>query len=142
MKVQLYRKQNWHNGLFELIRSRRDAPFEWGKNDCTLFAADCVEAITGVDLAADYRDKYSSEVGAYKLLKKEFEGDIGRAVERFLGEGIPPLRARRGDIVLIDSGRPLSPALAMCEGRYVVAPGPHGLAFQELSKALKAWRIG
>lgn len=35
--------------------ARRSVPFAWGSNDCRLFAADAVQAMTGVDHAAELR---------------------------------------------------------------------------------------
>ena len=47
-----------------LIAERRLMPFARGTNDCCMFAADAVLAMTGRDLAADWRGTYSDDRGA------------------------------------------------------------------------------
>lgn len=47
-----------------------NTPFEWGKNDCCLMAANYVAATTGVDCAESFRGKYNTAIGAYRLLSK------------------------------------------------------------------------
>lgn len=54
-------------GFFERSQSE---PFEWGKNDCALWAATYVYEQTGIDPAESLRGKYSSYIGCEKLLKK------------------------------------------------------------------------
>ena len=52
-----------------LVEATRSIPFQWGKCDCCLWAADVVLALTGVDHAATFRGSYDSMRGAQRLLK-------------------------------------------------------------------------
>jgi hypothetical protein len=119
-----------------LLRTRIAAPFEWGVNDCCLFAADAVQAITGEDLAADLRGAYGSALEAARVLRDV--GGIEAAAAR-AGDEIAPLAATWGDVGLIRlDDREL---LAVCTGANWVAPAAGGLAARSLPEAVKAWRV-
>ena len=47
-----------------------NTPFEWGKNDCCLMAANYYIATSGIDYAESFRGKYNTAIGAYRLLSK------------------------------------------------------------------------
>ena len=64
------RRENWEHFLDELILKRQNSTFQYGSNDCGLFVGDCVEQITGVDIVEEFRGKYSTKHGCYKLLKE------------------------------------------------------------------------
>lgn len=120
-----------------VIQSRMHAPFAWGSHDCALFAAEVVLAITGIDLAAEYRG-YSTEAGAAKILKRQ--GGLEGIATRALGESRSPLLARPGDVGLVmNDGRE---CLGVCTGATWHVPGTHGLVALPLSDAIKSWRVG
>lgn len=89
--------------LLEFVESRKDVPFEWGKQDCCLFAADAVVAMGGEDYAAPYRGKYSTEIGAKRLLSKSAKDGLNGLISDIL-EPIDKNMAQRGDVVLFDGG--------------------------------------
>lgn len=62
------RRLNWHQHLAQTLQAAMTRPFSWGEHDCCLFAADCVQAVTGVDVAADFRGTYTTPLGAKKPL--------------------------------------------------------------------------
>ena len=74
--------------LPEILERYRNAPFEWGECDCCLFAADVVRDLTGVDYAAEFRGRYSTKIGAARLIKPH--GDLEGFVSSVLG---PPRAA-------------------------------------------------
>lgn len=45
-------------------------PMVWGKDDCGLWVADIVKAVTGHDPAAEIRDRYTTERGALRIYRK------------------------------------------------------------------------
>jgi len=49
------RPPDWPERLLAALAAARDRPFRWGEHDCCLFAADLIEAVTGVDPAAAFR---------------------------------------------------------------------------------------
>lgn len=134
----MIRRPDWPTLLAEYIHSKRFAPFEWGVHDCCLFAANCIEVMTGEDQAIMYRGTYSNEVGALRLLK-ELGGVVGIA-NKLLGPTTPVSFAQRGDVVLaIDEDDRES--LAICTGDVYVAPGRTRLVYRPVLSALKAWKV-
>lgn len=111
-------------------------PFEWGRNDCCLFAADAVLAMTGEDPAASLRG-YSSALAAQRLIDEA--GGLQALASQALGEPVSQLMAGVGDVVLLtNEGREL---LAICNGINAVAPGPDGMVVLDMAAALAAWKI-
>ncbi len=128
---------DWPELLAAFVESRRDAPFSWGGNDCCLFAADAVQAMTGTDPAADVRGTYSTALAAAHLLD-ELGGVEAIAAAR-LGPEVPVALAGRGDAVAIDAGQGMS--LGIYIGAHVAVPAADGLAFLPVAQAARAWRI-
>ena len=137
----LKRHPNWPELLAGKIDAARTSPFIWGENDCCLFAADCVEIMTGIDLAGDYRN-YKTKAEALRLLKKY--GGVAGIAEAIAKQHsileIQPLNAQRGDVCLFDIGR--GDTLGVVAGEHIFAPGPDGLVGFPLEQAVRAWRIG
>ena len=128
---------NWEDVLWAEVGRWRKAPFEWGVNDCCLFAARCVDAISGSDWVGDLRGCYHDERSALAYIKAE--GGVEASVTRRLGASVPRLLARRGDVCLVET--PSGHGLAVCVGGSVMIPGPAGLLSQALSTVLCAWRV-
>src|SRR5690606_24088577 len=97
------RLEGWEIAFFELIRDARTRPFAWGDHDCCLFAADVIRALTGVDVAADLRGRYSTAIGAKRVITREGGSLDALAEARFPALGITELPAaayaQRGDIL-------------------------------------------
>lgn len=140
--------------------------FAWGINDCVLFAAAAVEAVTGKDLSEPYRN-YESRAGAKyflrRIVKEKSYYDCMRLLPTHFGfKRIDPKQAQRGDLVLLTRSRvdpvvakvgvnhasqpnpwPSAPALGVVslDGRYAVVPGPEGLVRTPMDRAFIAWRV-
>ncbi len=137
----LKRLSDWPERLSAHLHARMKEPFVWGKNDCCLFAMDCVMAITGADLAAPYRG-YDSQTQAVRLLKKH-GGIVGIAeavARQYAIPEIAPTMAGRGDVCLFDVGH--GDTLGICAGAVIFVPGLQGLANTPTLQAIRAWRIG
>lgn len=128
---------DWHQRLIKLIEERKAQPFEWGSNDCCLWAADAVLAMTGDDPAADLRGAYCNARGANDVLGKL--GGIAAAGARG-GEEIPPLCAQVGDVGLVSSDGSRD-SLAVCIGEHWLAVVKQGLGLVDLACASRAWRV-
>jgi len=63
------RLPDWPERLDRVIREARTRSFAYGTFDCALFAADCVQAVTGIDYAAELRG-YESKTAAYRIVAK------------------------------------------------------------------------
>ena len=131
------RLRDWQCRLQACLAERRVRPFAWGSQDCALFAADCADACTGVDPAADLRGTYSDALGAARVLA-ELGGLSGIAAAR-LGPEVSLLLAQPGDIgLLMNDGRE---CFAVCTGAMWIAPGTDGLVAVPLPRIMRAWRV-
>lgn len=139
----LDRVQNWPIALNDVISTSANKPFCFGRHDCALFAADCIEAMTGTDLAADLRGRYATQEHADKVLDEFFGGDLETAIERIADQyelkEIRPLRAKRGDIVLRTTGQ--GPALGIVSGVFCCFAAPRGLTMLKIFECQRAWSI-
>lgn len=112
-------------------------PFAWGVNDCCLFAADAVIALTGDDVAADVRGTYSDALGAGRLI--EARGGLAAIATAALGAPVLPVFAAVGDVVLLlNEGREL---LVICNGTSAVGPGVAGMMALGMEAAIAAWKL-
>lgn len=133
------RLAGWEQHLADYIAARANRKFRWGSNDCCLFAADAVLALTGVDPARELRTQYRSRADAEALLAAR--GGLEAVVTAALGEPLAtPLCAQRGDVVLVVDGA--RSALGICLGAQVAGPGLHGLQTVPLTNGVAAWRVG
>lgn len=118
--IQTIRIENWHQNLTALINERKEQPFAWGTNDCSLWAADCIVAVTGVDFALNARGTYDTAIGAYKCIQSVYEVDnVKQIFEKLFGETVPQFYARQGDIVYQDSNyEGFNAAVGVCNGEF------------------------
>ena len=156
--MSICRLEQWPKLLAAFIVSRRAMPFEWGKNDCGLFAADAILAMTGVDLAAEIRGTYSTEAEANAALANSQEARsqgapladgysllaafaASAAKAHGMKEG-PVLFGQRGDLCLyphLELGDTL--VIVGMEGHQVLGPGANGLASYDRAKCSRCWRV-
>lgn len=130
------RLHHWQTAYAAFMAERLAMPFAWGTNDCAIFAADCVLAITGVDVALPELRGHTTELQAARVLKAH-GGVVGIATSA-LGEPVSSVFANVGDVVLCSAdGRDM---LAMCNGSTAMAPGPRGLV--PVAMGAQCWRVG
>lgn len=134
------RALDWPKRLMAVVARARTQPFVWGENDCALFTADAIQAMTGVDYAAAVRGKYTTEYGATKTLLAQGYSSLDDYVTDRFGEPLPSvLAAARGDIVQVKTDGGLS--LAICLGTHAAVVGGGGVIFLDASYWRKAWRV-
>jgi hypothetical protein len=139
------RLENWHGLLSDFLLARMHQPFVWGGQDCCLFACDAILAMTGVDVATQFRGKYTDPVEAAHLLRQLDCYGIDEMAE-WIAEAydcreIPPAFAQRGDVALLRELERYSLGVVSLDGTEIIAPGPDALASVGLLRALRAWRI-
>lgn len=137
------RLDGWPELLEKYLVEARERKFAWGENDCVLFAAGAVMAMTGVDTVGNVRGRYASNRGALKLIKALAPKGIPAAVGKALGEAeIQPMYARRGDVVIVvDEEGSEAVGIVDIRGSAIVTVGKAGLVYRPLSAAKKAWRV-
>ena len=130
------RKLDWQLAFEKCVAENFSKPFKWGEHDCVLWAANAALAITGSDPALEFRDEYSSPIGAARILK-EAGGMEALVSKKF--ESILPAFANVGDILMVmQEGQPM---LAVCNGETMLATGLEGLVALPTLSAVKAWRV-
>lgn len=133
------RLPDWPERLAALVEARRHAPFEWGRHDCALFAADGIEAVTGEQPFADWRGRYASEDEADRETGGSVEVTVAAELARWGACEIEPQTAQRGDVVMVRAGN--AEAVGVVLGEVVAVPGVERLAFVPLRKAYRAWAV-
>lgn len=131
------RLRDWQSRLQACLAERWARPFAWGSQDCVLFAADCVDACTGVDPAKGMRGTYSDASGAARLVREL--GGLAAIAASHCGPEIAPALAQPGDVGLVmNDGRE---CLAVCGGQHWLAPGESGVCVLPSGQGLRAWRL-
>lgn len=142
MKPRRY--ENWPILLSAFIKSRITMPFQWGVNDCCIFACDCMLALTGVDPAEGIRGTYDNEHDALRVvydrggMEKMFT-DIGATI------GLTPhtnaSRAKRGDIVLFMQNGLETAGIIDDSGKYILGIGTqeYKLEKRDAAEAYLVW---
>ena len=142
----MQRRSDWQQIFDEFLRTNQNRPFAYGKWDCCLFVCDAIIEITGIDLAAPYRGKYSNLKGALHAISEK----LGTASIQAVAENaaaahhmleVPVSHAHRGDMVLVGRGRDHSLGLIALNGRDVIVTSKRGLWRLPLSCAVRAWRV-
>ncbi|WP_421565756.1 DUF6950 family protein [Ochrobactrum sp. EDr1-4] len=124
----------WEKRLVAVTEAHINTPLVWGKSDCLLTACDAIEAMTGVDPAADIRGKYKSKAGAYRLIKQRGYDSLGAVLaDRF--EEIGTAMAGRGDVGIYQNT-----VGYFCEYGFAVK-GEDGLRFLPRMMAERAFKV-
>lgn len=140
MEKMLTRTEGWPERLHEFIDLMREEPFEWGRFDCCLFAADAVRVMTGWDGAAALRGRYSTEAEALALLAEQ-PGGLHGYVSAQLGDASGPLSAQRGDVVMLAATDTRMAGLGVCLGPAAAFVSTRGICMIPLDQCIAAWRV-
>lgn len=116
--------------LPEYIAAHLEKKFDWGANDCILFAVGWLEHSSGVDYLGAYKPWNSAKQAMRKV---ESLGGLDDLFDSRL-DRIEPNFATDGDICIIDG------TASLFTGAYVVSVGENGLVFKDRTEALSAWR--
>jgi uncharacterized protein DUF6950 len=146
MSSRLKRIKHWDTQAYHhFLLDSQHIPFAWGTHDCSTFVADGVLAITGVDIAADFRGKYSDHAGAFAAITSVCGGStvadaiVYCASKYNLVEWKHPKMARRGDVVTFEANGSLVAGLIHLSGRHIVAVGEQGLYRFPISRVIRSW---
>jgi len=134
----IQRRPEWRVALHEVIETTRREPFRWGERDCALFVADCVQAMTGVDLGFGFRGAYDDAAGAVKAVRRAGFESLPAVAANFFEE-IHPIRAGVGDIAAIETAEGWS--LGIYGGPRVTVLRPDGLGSIDRAMVTKAFRV-
>lgn len=141
-RQKLVRLADWEERFNRFLSQRLDAKHEEGEIDCALFAAEDIEALTGVDLGKHFRGKYSGKVGSARKLKELGVKDVRGLADALLPK-VPVAMAQRGDIALVKGGNlaVVFGEVALGVGEDVVT-GKQGLVRIPRADWQRAWAVG
>lgn len=142
----LTRLADWQSRLQSCMDARRDAHFEYGVFDCCLFTCDCVEAVTGHDMAAWFRGRYGTRREALELVRQRTGHATVRAIAEHAADecgmrAVDILMAQRGDMVLVGRGRKAVLGVVSLLGTDVMCAGTDGIVRVEFEHVTAAWRV-
>ena len=132
----MIRFPDWQSRFDAFLRESRDKQFAWGSWDCCLWVGGALQSMTGVDLAAPFRGRYSSRVEGRKLLH-----EAGGVEAIFFSAGMPEIpvtHARRGDVVMF---RKTLIGIVALNGMDALVIGEKGLTTTPKDTAIKAWHV-
>jgi hypothetical protein len=134
---------NWPDLLAGFIEARRSRPFEWGANDCCLFAADWITLATGKDPASELRGKYSTALEAHRYIAAA-GGLVALVEEALTRNGFSKIDASlvgRGDLIIRDGGD--GDCVGISIGSHAAFVGTDGLRFVPIIDQVDAcfWKI-
>lgn len=133
-KSELQRRDDWLHRLWEVVAVYRHTKFEYGKNDCALFYARCIDAMTDSRFADELLSIYQDKKGAARFIRAE--GGMEMAITKRLGTPVSGPCARRGDGVLFTRHN-----VGACMGAHAFVPTNDGLKSIAMHKAIKHWRV-
>jgi hypothetical protein len=146
--MALTRIEHWDIQSFHMfLLERAQQPFQWQDNDCCTFVADAVKAITGTDIASEFRGRYTTKAGAFRAIKTITGGStvadaVAHCAAKYgLQELKNPLSAQRGDMVLVQEGEEQIAGVVHLNGRHIVVVGEQGLMTKSISSVRRAWRV-
>lgn len=129
------RISTWEEALSNYIAVKRHEPFEYGVNDCCLFAAGAVEAITGQDPMPEFRGKYDSLKTSLQVIKDIGAGTLEATMDAKFSEiGIG--HAQRGDLAFFDG------SVGVVMGGFAYFVSDDGLERIKRSLWDKCWSVG
>lgn len=137
----MQRKTNWHLDLEAAILAAATTTYTPKEFSCSLFAADCILAMTGEDVMASFRDIDAPELVAQ--LCADYEANVRAQAEGYGMEEVAPGLAQRGDLVGWDSPQGFTVGIVAMDGRSFHVPDQlEGMLRRfPLRLAKTAWRV-
>jgi hypothetical protein len=146
--MSLVRTQHWATReLHDFLLQRAQVPFSWMDNDCCIFAADAIKSFTDVDIADDFRGKYTTKIGALKAIKSiaggsTIEDAVSFCAQKYgLIERTYPLTAQRGDLVVFNNGGDVIAGVVGLSGRDLISVSETGLVKLPITDVKRAWSV-
>lgn len=130
------RRADWAKRLFDYLEAVRSKPFSITTHNCALFVAGAIQAMRDTDPVAELGIKLESERDVVNALAR---GGVRGLATEYLGEMRPPLKARRGDVV-IKAGTD-GETLGVCAGTHALFLCSDGLQTRDLAECEGCWWV-
>ena len=137
--IKFERLPDWERRLARVVEHHLHLPGEWGASDCGMTVGEAIEAVTGVNPLAQFLGKYTTELGAARIMKRKGWTDMGDVLASFF-EPCGRLSAQRGDVGNVTQGGALTAGFMTDLG--FAAKGPHGLVFHSQVDLVAAFKVG
>lgn len=138
--MSIKRLPDWRARLFSLVEQKENEPFAYGTNDCSTFGADVVNALTGVDPAAQFRGKYKTKLGGIRAIRKAGYQDQIDFLEKNYTE-IAPAFATVGDIGITSNATGDGVALCVVMGNFSIGVSEQGISRFSNSELIRVFKI-
>lgn len=132
------RLMDWRPRLTEYLLDCGQTVFAYGDQDCALFAAGAVAAMTGCDPAKDWRGRYRTLNGGLRLMRAAGYRDHIDMVNRNFAS-VHPAFAGDGDLASVVT--PEGDAMGVIMGEVIYLTGPAGAAMKPRTAATMAWVV-
>lgn len=136
----MVRKEDWRRHLRTYIDGIRYEPYALGQQDCWLFVAGAIEAMTGVDLATPQRGKYKSAKGALSIMRRTKSRNMADFAALHLPEQ-HPVQAQIGDVMAMPTDDKFGFSLGVLNGERVLVVTPTGVDTRDRSEAVRSFRV-
>lgn len=136
------KQAGWMTRLLNTIEGLQDVPFVWGENDCCIFAAKCIDAQYGTNIASQVIGKYNSELSCKRfMIKRAKTTALANVLDTFLPVRIGVKYAQRGDVVIFEGELGLTAGVLWTD--HIWAMGLDGVKTIPLSKIkiTDVWRV-
>lgn len=111
-----------------------------GQHDCCLFGAGAIEALTGVDIAAEWRGRYTTLAGGRRVLRRSGYADHIALIAAHLPEAHPSA-SLPGDIAIVPTDE--GPAVGVVQGTVVyVLHAAGGVGMVPMSVVQRIFKVG
>jgi hypothetical protein len=134
------REEDWRRRLGEYVDGVRTTPYALGSQDCWLFVAGAVEAMTGRDHATPHRGKYKTARGALGVMKRAGAANMAAFAGLFLEEQTP-IYAQIGDVMAIPTDDAFGFSLGILNGERVLIVAPNGIDTRDRSEATRSFKV-
>lgn len=143
------RLRGWELALADVVANHGGMAFEWGRSDCLTLVADVSLALTGNDPLAASRGRYTTALGAKRLMGKAGFASLPDALVGSFDE-VAPAMARRGDCGVVETlvrGKVVLAAVVVTGPNVVGKSAPSkkggtGLTTLGRDRLVRAFRIG
>ncbi|MBD3785629.1 MAG: hypothetical protein IE922_01485 [Sphingomonadales bacterium] len=140
--MSLTRVDNWRAAFAAEVERLRRLPFAWGTHDCGVgLAGNLTLALTGVDVAAPWRGRYTTQAGALRVLRNDGFSTLGDLVASVLPEHDHRSRARVGDVGAIEA-EAFGHALCVVDFDRVHVLTPDGFGTLDRTAMVRAFKVG
>lgn len=136
------RRSDWKPRLIAFLGEVARTPYCVGENDCALFAARAVAAMTDIDLSAGFVGRYCTIRGGMRILRKAgYHDHIAMAAAHL--EEIAVSFAAAGDLAVVPGSD--NDALGVVQGEVVYVLSlddpKRSLATVPIARATRAFRV-